>query len=496
MRRQSGILLHISSLPSRYGIGSLGQAAYQFVDFLEASGQTLWQVLPIGVTGFGDSPYQSFSTFAGNPYFIDLEELLEQDLLEPAEVQAASQNGSVDRVEYGMLFETRLPLLKKAALRGYGRYGAEEQDFYRENEDWLPDYSLFMALKKHFSQKPYWEWPKEIRDREESAMEHYRELLAEDIRSAEFNQFLFDRQWRDLKEYASRHEVEIIGDLPIYVAEDSADTWSHPELFMLDENRRPTEVAGVPPDAFSAEGQLWGNPIYNWAKHKETRYAWWVRRLEKAVERHDLVRIDHFRGFAGYYSVPGGSVNAIGGEWKKGPGMDLFRTLKEHISTEALIAEDLGVLDESVRNLLEGTGLPGMKVLLFGFDGDDSEYLCHNYTYNSVAYIGTHDNETLNGWIFNPKTPAVSRQNAMEYMRLRESERYHWGAIRTLMASVSQRVIFQMQDVLGLGNYARMNTPATSMGNWQWRMRADVLNDTLVSKLRKCVETYHRNTKE
>ena len=290
--------------------------------------------------------------------------------------------------------------------------------------------------------------------------------------------------------------MEIIGDLPIYVAEDSADTWSHPELFMLDENRRPTEVAGVPPDAFSAEGQLWGNPIYNWAKHKETRYAWWVRRLEKAVERHDLVRIDHFRGFAGNYSVPGGSVNAIGGEWKKGPGMDLFRTLKEHISTEALIAEDLGVLDESVRNLLEGTGLPGMKVLLFGFDGDDSEYLCHNYTYNSVAYIGTHDNETLNGWIFNPKTPAVSRQNAMEYMRLRESEGYHWGAIRTLMASVSQRVIFQMQDVLGLGNYARMNTPATSMGNWQWRMRADVLNDTLVSKLRKCVETHHRNTKE
>ena len=457
MRRQSGILLHISSLPSRYGIGSLGQAAYQFVDFLEASGQTLWQVLPIGVTGFGDSPYQSFSTFAGNPYFIDLEELLEQDLLEPAEVQAASQNGSVDHVEYGMLFETRLPLLKKAALRGYGRYGAEEQDFYRENEDWLPDYSLFMALKKHFSQKPYWEWPKEIRDREESAMEHYRELLVEDISSAEFNQFLFDRQWRDLKEYASRHEVEIIGDLPIYVAEDSADTWSHPELFMLDENRRPTEVAGVPPDAFSAEGQLWGNPIYNWAKHKETRYAWWVRRLEKAVERHDLVRIDHFRGFAGYYSVPGGSVNAIGGEWKKGPGME---------------------------------------VLLFGFDGDDSEYLCHNYTYNSVAYIGTHDNETLNGWIFNPKTPAVSRQNAMEYMRLRESEGYHWGAIRTLMASVSQRVIFQMQDVLGLGNYARMNTPATSMGNWQWRMRADVMNDTLISKLRKCVETYHRNTKE
>lgn len=492
MRRQSGILMHISSLPSRYGIGTLGKAAYEFADFLQASGQSLWQVLPLGETGFGDSPYQSFSTFAGNPYFVDLEELLEQGLLEQEEMKELGQSGSIDRVDYGQLFRTRLPLLKKAASRGYGHYGAEEQDFYRENQDWLMDYALFTALKQHFPEKPYWEWPVPLRDRQPDAIRHYQELLKQDIEECCFIQFLFDRQWRDLKEYVNHRGIEMIGDLPIYVAEDSADTWSHPELFMLDEEKRPLEVAGVPPDAFSDEGQLWGNPIYNWQIHKDTQYAWWVRRLEKAVERHDLVRIDHFRGFAGYYSIPGGSRNAVHGEWKKGPGMDLFRQLKEHVSLEALIAEDLGVLDEPVRNLLKNTGLPGMKVLLFGFGGDDSEYLCHNYTYNSIAYIGTHDNETMTGWLFNPKTPAQCRQNAMDYMRLRESEGYHWGAIRTLMASVSQRVVFQMQDLLGLGNYARMNTPATSMGNWQWRVRPDAFSENLSEKLRKCTETYHR----
>ena len=492
MRRQSGILLPIFSLPSRYGIGTMGKSAYEFIDFLEASGQTLWQILPVGPTGYGDSPYQSFSTFAGNPYFVDLEELQEEGLLQVEEVQEAAQSGNVDHVEYGSLFQNRRPLLLKASQRGHGTYGEEEQSFYRDNQDWLPDYALYQALKTCFGYVPYWEWPEALRDRDSAALEEYREKLREEIQMHCFTQFLFDRQWKNMKKYAEEHGIEIIGDLPIYVACDSADTWSHPELFMLDENRRPTEVAGVPPDVFSDEGQLWGNPIYNWEKHRETGYAWWIRRMEAAVKRYDLVRIDHFRGFAGYYSIPGGSPNAKNGEWKAGPGMELFRQLGGHISMQSLIAEDLGFLDEPVRALLKDTGLPGMRVLQFGLDGDDSEFLCHNYQPNTVAYIGTHDNETFNGWLFNPETPAGSRQNAMEYLRLRESEGYHWGAIYTMMASVAQRVIFQMQDVLGLSNYARMNTPATPMGNWQWRMRSDVLTERLSQKLLKCTKAYHR----
>ena len=493
MRRQSGILLHISSLPSRYGIGTLGKAAHDFVDFLKESGQSMWQILPLGPTGYGDSPYQSFSTFAGNPYFIDLEMLVEEGLLLQEEITEQGPLGYIEKVDYGLLFNTRMKLLSKAAQRGYGKYGEAEQQFYAENADWLPDYALYRALKNYFPEKAYWNWPEDIRDREPEAMAKYGELLKAEVEETFFIQYLFECQWKKLKAYAAEKGIEIIGDLPIYVATDSADAWSHPELFMLDARKRPTEVAGVPPDAFSDDGQLWGNPIYNWPKHKETDYAWWTRRLAKAVERHDLVRIDHFRGFAGYYSVPGDSETAKNGEWKVGPGLDLFETLKKHISMDSLIAEDLGVLDDPVRELLKGTGLPGMKVMLFAFGGDDSEYLCHNYTYNSIAYIGTHDNETLTGWIFNPKTSPECRQNAVNYMRLRESEGYNWGAIRTLMASVSQRVIFQMQDILGLSNYARMNTPSSAMGNWQWRVRPDVFTKELSAKLKKCTDTYHRN---
>ena len=492
MNRQSGILLHITSLPSRYGIGTLGKAAYEFVDFLATAGQSLWQVLPIGPTGYGNSPYQAFSTFAGNPWLIDLEELVEEGLLEREELLESARRATVDHVDFEMIEETRIPLLMKAAVRGVGHYGAEEQAFYTRNEYWLPDYALFSAIKAYFGGIPYWKWPVGLRDRLPDALAEYREMLSDQISCICFLQYLFERQWQSVKEYAARKGISLIGDLPIYVAADSADTWSHPDLFQLDENKRPILVAGVPPDAFSDDGQLWGNPLYNWEAMKATGYDWWCRRLLKAIERHQYVRIDHFRAFAAYYAIPGDSETAKVGEWVIGPGLDLFRHLGEKVPLDALIAEDLGILDDPVRELLASTKLPGMKVLLFGFSGEDSEYLCHNYVANSVAYIGTHDNEPLSGWLFNPKTPPHERKNAMEYMRLRESEGYHWGAISTLMACVSQKVIFQMQDILGLGNFARMNTPSTPSGNWLWRVRPDVLTEDLALRLQRITHTYHR----
>ena len=492
MIRQSGILLHITSLPSRFGIGTLGKEAYRFIDFLYESGQTLWQILPIGPTGYGNSPYQSLSTFAGNPYMIDIEQLVNEGLLEISEVIEASSHSISEHVDFEYISRTRLPLLMKAAKRGYGQYGQEEISFYEDNKDWLPDYALFQAIRNHTGSCAFWEWPEDIRAHKPEAVARYQEMYAEDIRCLSFLQFLFDRQWRDMKDYAEEHHVEIIGDIPIYTAQDSADLWSHPELFQLGEDGMPSSVAGVPPDYFSADGQLWGNPLYDWDAMKESGYTWWIRRLDKALERHDYIRIDHFRGFAGYYSIPAGSKTAANGEWKKGPGMELFRALKEHVSLEALIAEDLGILDDPVRALLKTTGLPGMKVLLFGFGGNDSEYLCHHYTENCVAYIGTHDNETFLGWLSNPKTPKADREKAFRYLRLSEKEGYGWGAISTLMGSIASKTVFQMQDILGLDNYARMNTPATTDGNWNWRMREDVLTKALADRLAEYTKTYAR----
>ncbi len=492
-KRKNGILLHISSLPSPYGIGSMGQAAYEFVDFLAKAGQKLWQVLPLGPTGFGNSPYQSYSTFAGNPWFIDLDRLAEDNLLYPEELYNALHLGNIDHVDYPMLEKTRMPLLLLAASRGAGTYGEAEETFYRENADWLPDYALFTALKAAYGGAPCWQWPEKVFLRDPEALEAERVKLADMIKQICFIQFLFHDQWVALKNYANYNGVELIGDLPIYVAEDSADVWSHPELFMLDEKRRPIDVAGVPTDAFSDDGQLWGNPLYAWEKHKETGYAWWTKRLEKALERHDVVRIDHFRGFAGYYAIPAGSTSAKDGEWRKGPSLDLFEALGKKLDLSGLIAEDLGVLDDPVRELLAGTGFPGMKVLEFGFDSEDSEYLVHNYPEHCIAYVGTHDNETFKGWLSNPQTPEESRKRAVSYLRINEKEGPHWAAICTLLISPAERTVLQMQDVLGLGNFSRMNTPST-LGdhNWTWRVRQDRLTDSLAIQLRAVTHQYGR----
>ena len=492
LKRSAGILLPISSLPSKYGIGCFDKAAYAFVDFLKDAGQSYWQILPLGPTSYGDSPYQSFSTFAGNPYFISLDALCEEQLLTQEECEAAALPDT-DSIDYSGLYETRYTLLRKA-------YRRMEHDnaipAFAAAQPWLKDYALFMALKDHFGGVSWEHWDEDIRLRKEDALKHWSEQLAEEIGFYQFLQYQFFRQWNKLKAYANANGIRIIGDIPIYVAFDSADAWANPRLFQLDETGLPKAVAGCPPDGFAADGQLWGNPLYDWTYHKKTGYAWWIERLRQCFALYDVVRIDHFRGFDEYYAIPYGDTTAKNGHWEQGPGMDLFRAVEAALGKREVIAEDLGFMTDSVRRLVKDSGFPNMKVLEFAFDSRDTgsrnDYLPHNYDENCVAYTGTHDNQTIAAW-FQTITDE-ERSMAREYLCdvYTPEEKLHKVFIGLIMRSRAKLCIIPMQDWLGLDDRSRINVPSTVGTNWKWRLLPTDLSDTLQEEICKTTQIYGR----
>ena len=491
MDRSSGILLPISALPSPHGIGTLGREAYAFADFLHAAGQKYWQLLPLGPTSYGDSPYQSFSTFAGNPYFIDLDLLAEDGLLDPAGLDAADWGAQPRYVDYGKIYDARFTILRKAFQKGYPRDREAVAAFRRENK-WLENYALYMAVKSHFGMKSWLEWPDEgIRLRKPEALSRYRRELAADVDFYAYLQYLFFQQWNALRDYIHSLDIQIIGDMPIYVAMDSADVWAEPEFFQLGEDLVPTEVSGVPPDYFTADGQLWGNPLYDYDRMKKDGYGWWIRRVEGAGRLFDVIRIDHVRGMESYWAVPYGETTAKNGRWRKGPGMDLVGTLTSWFHDLQFIAEDLGFLTPAVHELLEQSELPGMKVLEFAFDTrEPSNYLPHTYGRHCVCYVGTHDNETVMQWREQADRSSVTM--ARKYLGLNEAEGFHWGMIRGGMSSVADTFVVQMQDCLGLGAEGRMNTPGTPSGNWQWRLLPGEASPALAKKLFLYTRMYGR----
>ena len=488
--RSSGILMHISSLPGPYGVGTMGKEAYGFVDFLKEAGQSHWQILPLTPTGYGDSPYQSCSTFAGNLNLIDLDLLVEEGLLQKEELAGIHWCDSEEKVDFGLLYINRPRVLRSAFRRFAG--SAEYDSFCSDNASWLPDFALFMALKDRSGGEPWYRWEQGLKFRQEEALEKARLELGEEIRFYSFIQYLFHKQWMALRAYAAEQGVRIIGDVPIYVPLDSVEVWTAPELFQLDEQLTPTAVAGCPPDAFSADGQLWGNPLYRWEKHKQDNYSWWIRRLKAAGEWYDVIRIDHFRGFESYWSIPYGDTTAGRGHWVKGPDKDFIRSLQEQLPQLRFIAEDLGYLTDEVKQLRDASGYPGMKVLQFAFDPrEPSNYLPHTYTSNSVCYTGTHDNLTMRQWFETVGPEGVAW--ARDYMRLTEEEGYVWGTIRTAMATVSDLCVIQMQDLLNLDGKSRMNCPGTlSDCNWTWRMKDGIITKCLSGRLWDLTNLYAR----
>ncbi|MDD2923443.1 MAG: 4-alpha-glucanotransferase [Anaerolineales bacterium] len=493
MKRSSGILLHLTSLPSPYGIGDLGSQAYRFVDWLSSTGCKLWQVLPLGPTGYGDSPYQCFSAFAGNPYLISPDDLLADGLLTPDDL-IPLRDLPAQRVDFGLIIPRKLDLLRSA----FSRYQSDPQkligafdQFRVENAAWLEDYALFMALKESNGGGAWSGWDESLRARKKSALEKSRKELAEIISRYEFYQFLFFRQWNKLRGYANERGIQIVGDIPIFVAYDSADVWAHPELFYLDKHGNPTVVAGVPPDDFSATGQLWGNPLYDWKAHKKEGYAWWLARVRSCLQIFDILRLDHFRGFAGYYEIPADAPTAEHGKWVKGPGKDLFSAIQKDLGEKELpiIAEDLGLVTPDVTELLATFNLPGMKVLQFAFSAPDNPFLPHQYVPNCVAYTGTHDNDTARGW-FESAQPH-EREFAQRYLRVDGGD-FAWDLIRAVWASVANLAVAPMQDLLNLGGEARMNYPSRLGGNWEWRMSEHDMNDELAGRLRELNWLYAR----
>ncbi len=500
LERCSGVLLHPTSLPGKYGVGTFGSEAYEWVDFLSKNQQTIWQILPLGPTSYGDSPYQSSSTFAGNPYLISLDDMVSDGLMDRQllieAIGSPEFNASSDAVDFGSLYKWRLPLLNKAAAQFDDKSDSvlakEYRKFCKDNKNWLDDYALFSALKKKFSDKAWSEWPDEFKFRKDKALREARQELVSEIKGCNFIQWVFDRQWSKLRTYANKKGIKIIGDLPIFVAMDSSDTWTNTALFCFDKNLVPTAVAGVPPDGFAADGQLWGNPLYNWEKMKKTGYAWWIERLKAALKRQDYVRIDHFRGFAAYWSVPFGEKTARNGKWIKGPGADFFKAIQKALGKDLpIIAEDLGVITEDVVALRDGFAFPGMKILQFAFGGGaQGEYLPHNYTANCIAYTGTHDNNTSRGWYENDAS-----EKEKDYLR-----RYFstdgwdvaWTMIRGIFASVAKVAIVPAQDLLSLGKEARMNYPGKARGNWSWRFRREMFTPHIEWRLKEITETYGR----
>ena len=494
--RASGILMGISSIPSKYGMGCFSKEAYEFVDQLEQAGQQYWQILPLGPTGYGDSPYQSVSTFAGNPYFINLEDLIEKGLLTRGECESCDWGGSESYVDYEKMYMSRYKLLRKAYERADLSKDEDYADFLKEEQNWLTDYCLFMAIKNDQKGICWIDWPEELKDRHSKAVREAEKELEEEIDFYRFQQYCFTTQWRKLKAYANEKGISIIGDVPIYVALDSSDAWANPEMLQFDKDHNPKSVAGCPPDAFSATGQLWGNPLYDWKKLKATGYDWWVQRMQHCLELYDVVRIDHFRGFDEYFSIPYGAENAIGGHWEKGPGIDLFRKVEQALGWKQVIAEDLGYMSDTVRQLVRDSGFPGMKVLEFAFDSRDtgsaSDYLPHNYPVNSVAYTGTHDNETLVSWYqtITGAERAMVRDYLFDYAT--PEEQLYKSMIALILRSAAATCIIPMQDWLGLDNSARINQPSTVGQNWRWRLKKEEFGEKQIAFLAKLADIYHR----
>ncbi|MCH5273112.1 MAG: 4-alpha-glucanotransferase [Lachnospiraceae bacterium] len=493
--RSAGILMPISSLPGPYGIGTLGKEAFDFVDFAREMEYSYWQVLPVGPTGYGDSPYQSFSAFAGNPYFIDLSALIEEGLLSEEDCDEISWGESEERVDYGALYEGRREVLH-IAYRNSGHKGTKAfSEFCERNDYWLKDYAMFMAIKDSLGGLPWQEWKMPLRLHKAEALAEIEEELSEEIDYYMFCQFKFDEQWKLLHEYAEEKGIAIIGDIPLYMALDSADVWAHYDLFELDARRREINIAGVPPDLFSATGQRWGNPLYRWNVMERQDFAWWKERMAVSAARYDVIRIDHFIGIVNYYSIPAESETALKGEWKKGPGEKLTRVINEAVGDGKIIAEDLGVITQPVVDLMKQNEYPGMKILEFALDcTPDNPYLPHNFTSNnSIAYIGTHDNETLCGYLSGRSDWDMDR--IREYFGIGRQESVPDALIRAVYRSSLHTAIFQMQDLLGLGNEARMNFPSTLGENWQWRMTKEQYDEIDIQKYQKLAWLYRRENK-
>jgi 4-alpha-glucanotransferase len=512
LTRSSGILLHPTSFPGPHGIGDLGQAAYDFIDFLVRAGQTLWQVLPIGPTGYGDSPYASFSSLAGNPLLINLKTLLEMGDLDELDL-AHVPDFPVDTIDYGRVINWKRPLLEKAALNflefGHPERKATYDAFCFKQASWLDDFATFMAVKRHFDRKAQQEkfpgamwsnyWDKAIARHEPEAVAHWQAALPQEIAVEKVLQYYFYRQWGALRHYANSQGVRIIGDVPIFVAPDSVEAWATPEIFFFDDNRRMTVVSGVPPDYFSATGQLWGNPLYNWDALAEHKYDWWIKRIQGVLNHVDIIRIDHFRGFEAYWEIPAGEKTAINGAWVKAPGMEFFETVKNALGDAPIIAEDLGIITPEVEELRDHFNFPGMKILQFAFDaseagamGATNAYLPHNYAPNCVVYTGTHDNDTTLGWY---QTRTQAEKDLIRRYLARDDKDVVWNMIRLALSSSAALAIIPLQDALSLGSAARMNTPSTSQGNWAWRYRPEQLSEWVSVRLKEMVELYGRNPK-
>lgn len=498
MDRGAGILMHIASLPGKFGIGTLGKEAYDFADFIKKAGFKYWQILPLGHTGYGDSPYQCFSAFAGNPYFIDFDLLKDEGLLKEEDYMNENYGDNPAEIDYGKIFDVKYEVLKKAyknfKISKLNDIKKEFEDFKNEKSFWLEDYSLYMAIKYSFELKSWYEWDDELKRRDEAAICKCKTELKDEIEYWSFLQYLFYKQWKELKDYVNELGVEIIGDIPIYVASDSADTWSMPENFEIDqETLEPISVAGCPPDIFSETGQLWGNLIYNWDNMKKNKYQWWKTRVKESLSLYDVLRIDHFRGFESYWSIPFGDETAKNGKWVKGPGIDLFNEIKKELGDLNIIAEDLGFLTDDVVEFLEETGFPGMKILQFAFDGNaENVYLPHNYCNKCIAYTGTHDNDTILGW-YQKTSSKDERKRAKDYLGLNaRPEGYNWGFLRGIWSSIADVAIAPTQDFLSLGNEARMNLPSTMGINWMWRVEKNQLTDELADKIYKFNKMYGR----
>ena len=494
--RSAGILLPIFSIPSEYGIGSFSKEAYEFVDRLAEAGMTYWQILPMGPTMYGDSPYQSYSTFAGNPLFIDLKALIEEGVLSEEECETVLWGADPRKVDYDAVNENRFRLLRLAYARADITKDPEYLAFEAENGFWLHDYAIYMAVKERFDGKGWDQWAEDIRMRWQNAMDYYQRELYFEIEFHKYMQYTFWKQWKKLKRYANDNGVKIIGDIPIYVSYDSAEVWANPWLFQLDDKGQPSASAGCPPDAFSETGQVWGNPLYNWVNHRNSGYDWWLKRIEWNLKLHDVVRIDHFRGFDEYFSIPVGEENAVNGHWEDGPGMEFFSLVQERFGKGGIIAEDLGLMTDTVRKLVRDTGYPKMKVLEFAFDPGDAygtdDHLPHNYETNCVAYTGTHDNNTLMGW-YESLTKAEKAVLKMYYPTVTgDRERVKWELIRIVQSSVAKICIIPMGDYLGLGAECRINQPATVGGNWAWRMLPGEFTTELAEQIKSLVRIYGR----